>query len=90
MRLIGSHARCKHNSERHSPISFSVRCHHSMVFATQSSMSSKALAEFSDTFWLVFGGCGSAVLAAQVLSKQGDALIDMGIGFFGAPRRRLG
>ena len=84
MRLIASHARFKHNSERLSSISFSVRCHHSMVFAMQSSMSSKALAEFSGTFWLVFGGCGSAVLAAQVLSKQGDSLINMGIGFIGA------
>ena len=53
------------------------------VFAMQSSMSSKALAEFFGTFWLVFGGCGSAVLAAQVLSKQDDSLINMGIGFVG-------
>ena len=27
-------------------------------------MSRRALAEFIGTFWLVFGGCGSAVLAA--------------------------
>jgi len=26
---------------------------------------SKSLAEFFGTFWLVFGGCGSAVLAAN-------------------------
>ena len=32
----------------------------------------KGLAEFIGTFWLVFGGCGSAVLAA--------AFPDVGIG----------
>ncbi len=35
----------------------------------------KLLAEFVGTFWLVFGGCGSAVLAA--------AFPDLGIGFAG-------
>lgn len=35
----------------------------------------KALAEFLGTFWLVFGGCGSAVLAA--------AFPDVGIGLLG-------
>ena len=35
----------------------------------------KALAEFIETFWLVFGGCGSAVLAA--------GFPEMGIGFVG-------
>ena len=35
----------------------------------------KALAEFIGTFWLVFGGCGSAVLAA--------GFPEMGIGFVG-------
>ena len=35
----------------------------------------KAAAEFFDTFWLVFGGCGSAVLAA--------AFPNTGIGFLG-------
>jgi len=35
----------------------------------------KALAEFLGTFWLVFGGCGSAVLAA--------AFPGLGIGFVG-------
>src|SRR3546814_8472001 len=35
----------------------------------------KGLAEFIGTFWLVFGGCGSAVLAA--------AFPDVGIGLLG-------
>ncbi|MEE9433492.1 MAG: aquaporin Z [Sphingorhabdus sp.] len=37
--------------------------------------SKKAIAEFIGTFWLVFGGCGAAVLAAGVP--------DLGIGFLG-------
>ncbi len=39
------------------------------------SNSKKAIAEFIGTFWLVFGGCGSAVLAA--------AFPDVGIGLVG-------
>jgi len=39
------------------------------------SLKQKALAEFIGTFWLVFGGCGSAVLAA--------AFPGLGIGFLG-------
>src|SRR5687768_18577896 len=38
-------------------------------------MSTKMIAEFLGTFWLVFGGCGSAVLAA--------AFPELGIGFLG-------
>src|SRR5512140_3833837 len=39
------------------------------------SLSKRAFAEFIGTFWLVFGGCGSAVLAA--------AFPNLGIGFAG-------
>src|SRR3954471_906178 len=39
------------------------------------SLSKRFTAEFLGTFWLVFGGCGSAVLAA--------AFPDFGIGFAG-------
>ena len=38
-------------------------------------LSKRSLAEFIGTFWLVFGGCGSAVLAA--------AFPQLGIGFYG-------
>src|SRR5271168_4887191 len=41
----------------------------------QTSLSRRSLAEFLGTFWLVFGGCGSAVLAA--------AFPGLGIGFVG-------
>ena len=39
------------------------------------SLSKRAVAEFIGTFWLIFGGCGSAVLAA--------AFPGLGIGFAG-------
>src|SRR5271169_4196573 len=39
------------------------------------SLTKRATAEFLGTFWLVFGGCGSAVLAA--------AFPGLGIGFLG-------
>ncbi len=45
-------------------------------------LSAKLGAEALGTFWLVFGGCGSAVIAAQVLSGEGNT-INMGIGFLG-------
>ena len=41
----------------------------------QATISKRATAEFFGTFWLVFGGCGSAVLAAGVPA--------LGIGFAG-------
>src|SRR6185312_5900986 len=43
-------------------------------------IASRLSAEFMGTFVLVFGGCGSAVLAAKVVS---DNTINMGIGFLG-------
>lgn len=42
----------------------------------------KTLAEFFGTFWLVFGGCGSAVLAAMFLAGE-DYPVNLGIGFVG-------
>ena len=46
------------------------------------SLARKVVAEFIGTFWLVFGGCGSAVLAAGFTTGTPDN-IHMGIGFLG-------
>ena len=46
-------------------------------------MKNKLIAEFFGTFWLVFGGCGSAMLAAKFFSLEGSTPINMGIGFVG-------
>src|SRR5689334_25441404 len=43
--------------------------------AMQSDMGRRVAAEFFGTFWLVFGGCGAAVLAA--------VFPNLGIGFLG-------
>jgi aquaporin Z len=40
------------------------------------------VAEFFGTFWLVLGGCGSAVLAAMFL-PAGGPVVNLGIGFVG-------
>jgi aquaporin Z len=44
-------------------------------------LSARLGAEFLGTFWLVFGGCGSAVLAAKFLSDPDN--VQLGIGFVG-------
>jgi len=44
------------------------------------SLGARLGAEFLGTFWLVFGGCGSAVLAAVFLT---DEQVQVGIGFVG-------
>ncbi len=46
-------------------------------------LKNKLAAEIFGTFWLVFGGCGSAVLAASFLTKVGETPISLGIGFVG-------
>jgi len=46
-------------------------------------LSKRMAAEFFGTFWLVFGGCGSAVLAARVFVVEGASPINLGIGLLG-------
>jgi len=41
------------------------------------------MAESIGTFWLVFGGCGSAVLSATFAAPLGDTSVNLGIGFVG-------
>jgi len=51
----------------------------------QVSLGRKAAAEFVGTFWLTFGGCGSAVLAAafQTGSEGSEPRLLLGIGLLG-------
>ena len=46
------------------------------------SLASRSAAELLGTFWLVFAGCGSAVLAVN-FPDTGNANINLGIGFLG-------
>jgi len=46
-------------------------------------MKNKLLAEFFGTLWLVFGGCGSAVLGAKFIAIEGTTPINLGIGLVG-------
>lgn len=49
----------------------------------QLALVNKLFAEFFGTFWLTFGGCGSAVLAAKFLTTEGQTSINLGIGLLG-------
>ncbi len=49
---------------------------------TMIELKNKLMAEFFGTLWLVFGGCGSAVLAANFLSTD-PTPVNLGIGFVG-------
>jgi aquaporin Z len=43
----------------------------------------RCAAEALGTFWLVFGGCGSAVLAAKFVAMENATPLNLGIGFVG-------
>jgi aquaporin Z len=53
-------------------------------------LTKRLIAEFIGTFWLVFGGCGSAILAATFIADSGEkgggaqaVAVPLGIGFVG-------
>jgi aquaporin Z len=47
------------------------------------SIGKRSLAEFIGTFWLVFGGCGSAVLSAKFITPEEGMPINIGIELLG-------
>ncbi len=47
------------------------------------SLGIRLAAEFLGTFWLTFGGCGSAVLAAKFIAAEGATPLNLGIGLVG-------
>jgi len=47
------------------------------------SLMKRSLGELIGTFWLVLGGCGSAVLAAGFMADIGGAPVHIGIGLLG-------
>lgn len=55
------------------------------MVTSEPTLGAKLGAEFLGTFWLVFGGCGSAVLAAKFLSPDTatGGQVQLGIGFVG-------
>lgn len=46
-------------------------------------LATRLMAEFLGTFWLVFGGCGSAILAAKFITPEQNTPINIGIGLVG-------
>jgi len=50
---------------------------------TTPTMPQRLGAEFLGTFWLVFGGCGSAIFAATFLAPVSGGAVQLGIGFLG-------
>ena len=49
----------------------------------QVSLGRKAVAEFIGTFWLTFGGCGSAVLAAAFQTAGEPQIACSALGLWG-------
>ncbi|MFT4200520.1 aquaporin Z [Gordonia sp. (in: high G+C Gram-positive bacteria)] len=48
------------------------------------SLTRRGLAELFGTFWLVFGGCGSAIFAAKEIANTDDGVkLNIGIGYIG-------
>ena len=58
----------------------STRIHANLTCMTPPTMVHRLTAEFIGTFWLVLGGCGSAVFAAKFEASDG---VSLGIGFLG-------